>query len=108
MKKILYLTVSILVFFCFSAETAALGNYKYMPNFQTVSRLTSPINKNSMGEEYLTATIISTETATNSKEQKTESAYSQASNVTVLDGKQVKVKYDLWIVKFIKKLFKID
>ena len=38
----------------------------------------------------------------------TSPAYIQTANLTVVDSNQVKVKYDIWIVKALKELFKLN
>ena len=95
-KKIIYLITLIFVFFCFTTETFA--SVKYNDNIEpyTVTK--------AYGPEPLR--LIKVETV--SKQQKNDTVYSQISNVTVVNSKQVKVKYDFWIVKFFKKLFSID
>ncbi|MBQ2881182.1 MAG: hypothetical protein IJE40_02835 [Clostridia bacterium] len=108
MKKIICLTISIIVFFSFSAETSALGYCRALPSSYTTLKETSPANKNIINKEYYVVPIRLTQIKKNSEKQESQLVYSKTSNVTVIDSKQVKVKYDFWIVKFFKKLFEID
>ncbi len=107
MKKIIYLTVSFLILFCFPTEANAMRNYNNTPEVYTVSRALSP-NKKTVKKQFAALSVLSEKADNTSKKQATEQVCTQTSNVTVLDSKQVKVKYDLWIVKFFKKLFEID
>ena len=104
-KKLIYLTASLLIFLCLSTETSALGNYKHMPKIYTLSQITVPINKDVQTQPYKLQNIQFTQYETKQEEVL---ACSQTSNVTVLDRKQVKIKYDFWIVKFFKRLLEID
>ncbi len=84
-----------------------MRSYKNTPEVYTISRTIIP-NKKAIRKDFAVLSVLSEKTDNTSKKQVTEQVCTQTSNITVLDSKQVKVKYDLWIVKFFKKLFEID
>lgn len=84
-----------------------MRSYKNTPEVYTISRTIIP-NKKAIRKDFAVLSVLSEKTDNTSKKQVTEQVFTQTSNITVLDSKQVKVKYDLWIVKFFKKLFEID
>ena len=96
---------SILIFFCFTTETVALRYCNDYSKTYTVTRISEASNEKFTNAEYGPAPIKLIKSETTSIQQNKELACNQKSNVTVVDSKQVKVKYDFWIVKFFKKLF---
>ena len=106
-KKIIYLMTSVLVFFCFTTESFASVKYNDVPKFYTLTKLLKTENEKLLNKEYgpVPIKLLAVE---NTLSQEKEPVCNQTSIVTVVDSKQVKVKYDFWIIKIFKKLFEID
>jgi len=90
MKKTIYLIISLLIILSFPTETYA--------NSITAEKYSAIAVDEIYGPKPLKVIKLSTQA-------EKELACSQTSNVTVLNSKQVKIKYEFWIVKFFKKLF---
>ena len=93
MKKTIYLIISLLIILSFPTETYASSITSEKYSVIAVNEIYGP--------KPLKEIKLSTQA-------EKELACCQTSNVIVLNSKQVKVKYDFWIIKFFKKLFEID
>ena len=98
MKKTIFIICILLAVFSFSTETYAIKNE---PTRNAINSFTVPTrflyNEKSLDFKPTVSKRISIEP---------QEAALPVSKLTVVDSKQVTVKYELWIVKMLKKLLR--
>ena len=103
MKKIICFAILFAVLFTFSAETAAMKDLKLTARLDEYRIPIKVLEKNSLSEKSFSIK----KTDSTLKTEPLPDFYPTA-NLTVVDSNQVKVKYDFWIIKVIKDIFKIN
>lgn len=105
MKKILFIILTVTAVFLLQAETFAMKS----PRAAVLSDELRPISSLTGPNKYIPIkTLSKTVSVTAKKQEETLPVYCPEANLTIVDSKQVKVKYGFWIVKVIKDLFSID
>jgi len=105
MKKIICFAIIFAVLFTFSAETAAMKDLKLTARLDEYRIPIKVLEKNSLSEKSFS--IKKTDSTLKTKTESLPDFYPTA-NLTVVDSNQVKVKYDFWIIKVFKDIFKIN
>lgn len=101
MKKIIFILLTVAAVFSIQAETFAVKEPRTVilsDELRPISKLISSNKSDSV--KNLTVTV--------KKQEETLPVYCPEATLTVVDSKQVKVKYDFWIVKVIKDLFNVN
>lgn len=105
MKKIICFAILFAVLFTFSAETAAMKDFRITAQIDEYRIPLKFLNKTGLTERPFSLRM--TDTVSKMQTKPLPECYPTA-NLTVVDSNQVKVKYDFWIIKVIKDIFKIN
>lgn len=100
MKKIICILFTVSIIFALTVQTLAIRNEP----LRATARIYAPSTCSCRRPAVELPTVIQYAPL---KKQETEICFTN-SNLTVVDNKQVSVKYDIWLVKLLKKLFFAD
>ncbi len=102
MKKIVFIIITVVAVFSLQAETFAMKANRSAVLKDEGCPQTNFILKNKTDPvEIHRKTVM-----TSFERKETSPVYCPEANLTIVDSKQVKVKYELWIIKVLKNLFR--